>query len=235
MASYRCPYCHAVLPPPAEWSGAACPQCRRTVLLPDGVPARRARAEARREALERIRRDADAERRRRGLDNVGGLRAALRRPGLAFGALVAVVLIGGQLIMRSGVVGRTPADREATARRELSVLATAAGLYKAHTGHYPTADEGGMAAFVLDPGTDGWAGPYISSMQPDPWGLGYVYDFASDPPTIFSRGPDKRSGTADDLRAEPSDFIPTPSLLARWPAPSAVRHPAPRIAPIPSP
>ena len=201
-------------------------------MLRDGVPARRARAEARREALERIRRDAEAERRRRGLES-GGIGALLRRPGLAMVALVAFVLIGGSLVTHSGLSGRTPADRIETALREIKVLATAAGLYKLHTGHYPTSDEGGMAAFVLDPGTDGWAGPYITSMQPDPWGQGYVYDFSVDPPVLFSRGPDKRARTPDDLHADEEDFTPAPDIVAAWRHPAAIRHPAPRIAPAP--
>lgn len=199
-------------------------------MLPEGVPARRARAEARREALERIRREADAERRRRGLGDSHGF-GLLRRPGLAMGALVAVVALGGGLVAKSRVMRGTPADRSATARRELKVLATAAGLYKAHTGHYPTVSEGGMAAFLLDPGTDGWAGPYITSMQPDPWGFGYVYDFSGDAPSIHTRGPDHRSGTADDLCAAPADFTPPPELLERWPPAAAVRHPAPLVLP----
>lgn len=230
MPSYRCPYCHATLPPPEEWASGRCPQCGRTVMLPEGVPAKRARAEARRDALERIRREADAERRRRGLGDAHGF-GLLRKPGLAMGALVAIVVLGGGLVAKSRVMRGTPADRYATALRELNVLATAAGLYKAHTGHYPTISEGGMAAFVLDPGTDGWAGPYINSMQPDPWGFGYVYDFASDPPSIHSRGPDHRSGTEDDLFADPADFTPPAELLERWPPAAAVRHPAPLVLP----
>ena len=230
MPSYRCPYCHAALPPPEEWSSGRCPQCGRMVMLPEGVPAKRARAEARRDALERIRREADAERRRRGLGDAHGF-GLLRKPGLAMGALVAVVVLGGGLVAKSRVMRGTPADRHATALRELNVLATAAGLYKAHTGHYPTKSEGGMAAFVLDPGTDGWAGPYINSMQPDPWGFGYVYDFASDPPSIHSRGPDHRSGTEDDLYADPADFTPPAELLERWPPAAAIRHPAPLVLP----
>ena len=232
MSSFRCPYCHAPLPPPEQWKDMRCPQCGRAVMLPDGIPSRRARAEARRDALERIRREADAERRRRGLDS-GGVGRLLRRPGLVMVALVAFVLVGGTLVTQSGMSRKTPADRIKTALRELKVLATATGLYKLHTGHYPTDDEGGMAAFVLDPGTDGWAGPYINSMQPDPWGQGYVYDFSSDKPSIFSRGPDRRARTPDDLHAAEEDFTPDPDIVAAWRRPAAIRHPAPRIAPSP--
>ncbi len=217
MKKYRCPYCHTALPPPSEWRSAACPKCRRTILVENGIADRKAKADARRAALEKIERDAERERKK-----IHHPPFSRTTPGVLFVGIATLVIVGGLLVGRSRLQAapKSQEERILSAVNELEVLATATGLYHAHTGHYPTASEGGLCALYMDPGTDGWQGPYITSFQPDPWGQGYLYDFTTDPPSIHSKGPDRRNDTEDDLRADPAHFTPDERLLREWVAPT---------------
>ena len=76
--------------------------------------------------------------------------------------------------------------------------------YKIDMGDYPsTAD--GLNALLTAPANAGdkWRGPYTEKVQPDAWGEAFVYRY---PGThnkggydLYSKGPDKTEGTADDI------------------------------------
>ena len=76
--------------------------------------------------------------------------------------------------------------------------------YKLDMGDYPsTAD--GLNALVTAPASAGdrWHGPYAEKVTPDPWNEPYQYRY---PGThnkgsydLYSKGPDKVEGTADDI------------------------------------
>ncbi len=233
MTKYRCPYCHKDLTPPETWTSSACPFCGKVLGLPDGIGRKKEEAAARKAAKERIWRRADAERRRLGLDSGPAKGGVFGRRGQVVISMAVVTLVGGLLVGRSNffknrLENGNPADRILRSSEELEVLATALGLYKAHTGHYPTAGEGALAALVADPGCEGWNGPYINALQHDPWGRGYRYDPSTEPPAVSSNGPDKRPGTEDDLTADPVYFTPDPRLLEEWRG-APVRTPTVRI------
>jgi general secretion pathway protein G len=78
--------------------------------------------------------------------------------------------------------------------------------YRIHLGDYPSTSEG-LQALLTRPATKGdrWFGPYLDGgkVPTDPWGETYQYAY---PGTrnkggydLWSKGPDKQSGTADDL------------------------------------
>ncbi len=209
---FRCPYCHETLPPP-PWESAACPSCGRTMRTPSGTGARR-NFQERRQALERIARD--AERKRREFRFPAG--AALgRQPAFLLVAVLALAFLGGALITMSRKVSQVPASyRRDVARDELAEIAQALGLYALHVGHYPTERDGDLVALVADPGHSGWSGPYLNRLQPDPWGRPYRYSDSTMPPTLLSHGPDRVLGTQDDLHADPADFEIRPELAATW-------------------
>lgn len=79
-------------------------------------------------------------------------------------------------------------------------------LYRIHLGNFPTTAEG-LQALVTAPGTksERWAGPYIEGgkVPLDPWGEPYQYAFPGtrnkDSYDLWSKGPDKQSGTPDDI------------------------------------
>ena len=78
--------------------------------------------------------------------------------------------------------------------------------YRIRMGDYPsTAD--GLQALITAPASkaDQWQGPYFSDTKIplDPWGEAYIYRYPGvhnkTTYDIFSKGPDKIEGTADDI------------------------------------
>ncbi len=78
--------------------------------------------------------------------------------------------------------------------------------YRLHMGDFPTTADG-LQALIKSPGTKSaqWHGPYLTETRipVDPWGEPYQYAY---PGTrnkatydIWSKGPDKQSGTEDDI------------------------------------
>lgn len=87
-------------------------------------------------------------------------------------------------------------------------LKTSLVRYKIDMGGYPTTAEGLDA--MLTPPADGaanWHGPYVdvsgNKLPPDPWGEPYQYLCPGKQNIksydLFSKGPDKIAGTADDI------------------------------------
>ncbi|MES2695839.1 MAG: type II secretion system major pseudopilin GspG [Verrucomicrobiota bacterium] len=76
--------------------------------------------------------------------------------------------------------------------------------YRLHMGGYPSTSEG-LQALVTAPasGASKWHGPYATKLDNDPWGEPYQYAFPGtrnkDSYDVWSKGPDKQNGTADDI------------------------------------
>lgn len=78
--------------------------------------------------------------------------------------------------------------------------------YRIHMGSYPTTGEG-LQALVSAPGgkADKWHGPYIEGgrVPLDPWEEPYQYAYPGtrnkESYDLWSKGPDKQSGTPDDI------------------------------------
>ncbi len=78
--------------------------------------------------------------------------------------------------------------------------------YRIHMGDYPSTSEG-LQALLTAPAAkaDKWHGPYLepAKMPEDPWGepLQYAYPGTKNTGSydLWSKGPDKQSGTADDI------------------------------------
>ena len=162
--------------------------------------------------------------RRRKIDNIwreceqekAGLRGAMapglwRSPKLYIGAVVALAVIGGAVFKATdAAVQRKAESPEFRAMRHVDVLAEALGRYRFHVGCYP-APEQGLAALVRDPLVPKWDGPYINRLRKDPWDMPFVYEPPADGaghPALFSCGPDKVRGTADDIKPDPARFDP---------------------------
>ncbi len=197
--------------------------------LPQGLRPPRSR-EQRKQALRSIARAADEERRSfkgSGL-NMTGLG---RRPGIVLAMLLGLAALGGALVTASRQASKTVglSARVETTMRELKILAGSLELYRIHVGHYPTEDEAGLFALVLNPGTTNWQGPYIRGLVNDPWNSPYRYDPDTTPPTLFSHGPDRRLGTADDIHATPTDFEIGREWAADWQQPTGQPPPSIQI------
>ena len=83
--------------------------------------------------------------------------------------------------------------------------------YNVDVGHYPSEDEGGLEALLKKPEVEddamarNWRGPYVKAMPKDAWGTALSYERVEDPKAdpryrIWSNGPDRQSGTDDDIR-----------------------------------
>ncbi len=89
-------------------------------------------------------------------------------------------------------------------------IGTALNMFKLEVGRYPTTEEG-LAALVVRPSTlegadaDNWH-KYMekADMLKDPWLQDYGYKFPGevnvDSYDLWSNGPDRQNGTADDIR-----------------------------------
>ncbi len=78
--------------------------------------------------------------------------------------------------------------------------------YRIKMGDYPSTADGLQALITAPTGkAEQWTGPYLSESKVplDPWGEPYVYRYPGVKNKtgydIFSKGPDKTEGTADDI------------------------------------
>ncbi|MBM4147727.1 MAG: hypothetical protein FJ224_01590 [Lentisphaerae bacterium] len=189
---FRCPYCRHDL---GEEPAAVCPNCRKGMVVPaqlsKGYSDRRKRAAEKR----RIRREAEMH--RDGQRVPAGL-ASVNNPRWLAAAVMALLLVGGGLVFRSRVATGSHEDyRLSKAAKEVDNLFIALHRFRADCGRFPSAREG-LLALVRDPGVDGWRGPYVTLVKPDPWRRGYIYTNDGGVP-VRSGGPDRRAGTADDV------------------------------------
>jgi len=152
----------------------------------------------RKRAKDRIRRDADRERRAFGAPAppMG------RKPShllliLGFMVLVAVIMFART---RERPARRAKPLPTQVAESELQVLRIALERFRRDCNRYPAADEG-LAALLRNPGLETWDGPYVNLTKSDPWKRRYVYEPGTNDITLLSLGP-------DGLRATPDDVVP---------------------------
>jgi type II secretion system protein G len=115
-----------------------------------------------------------------------------------------------------GFFGESPVDRNrvryiiGTVRVE--AVAKAVERYRADCGEYPSAREG-LNALAVDPGVEGWHGPYLENGVPlDPWRRPYIYLRSADStPEILSYGADRKPG-GEGFDADISSLNPRHSI-----------------------
>jgi len=181
-------------------------ELRRKFKPKDSQQANR-RAESR-AAIKRISHDYERKRTELGLD-----RPKFRRTPLYYVIIVLVmILFAGSFIgVMTGSIplGRRQISRAAIqSRKSIDALAIACGRYRFHVGRYPTEEEGLEELARIRPGLKGWFGPYVHKIVPDPWGRPYVYAEGGEGghPVLYSKGPDGKAGTPDDVLPEQSLF-----------------------------
>ena len=137
----------------------------------------------------------------------------LRRGPLFYGLILIMLAVVGSLVLsatRNGVgFGRERIERmPLQARKSMHSLAVALGRYRFHVGSYPSTSEGLNALAAKAWPRQGWDGPYINHVVADPWGNAYVYEARPEGghPVLYSKGPDGRAGTTDDVLPEQADF-----------------------------
>jgi len=221
----RCPYCAAIFAWPPE--AMTCPVCGRAVRPPEGYakPGR----EARRKAVGRIQKAADADRRKIGAMPVF---ETPKKPGFVLMLVVGLAVLGTAVISTSmkssSVVKRSKKDPVQLTKSDIAVFAMALKHYEVDVGHYPSYRDGGLLALISDPGETDWYGPYINVIQNDGWRRPYHYDRTNGVPMLLSAGPDRRFLTDDDIVARPEDFTVNPEFIRHDPV-RRIHRPMPSV------
>jgi len=186
----RCPYCKGTLSADA---GPKCPHCDKFVnlpphLRPDSKPLR----VSRREHISRLE--------EHGRETLTPTFQFGRKPSTLLVALGVLVIVGGLLIGRVSMRFGKPQRRGIgmVAVEAVDTLATATRIFAKECGRLPTEEEG-FIVLLSNPGIEGWDGPYITLIKPDPWDQPYRYTTTNGIAIITSCGPDRQPGTTDDI------------------------------------
>ena len=117
--------------------------------------------------------------------------------------IIAMAIVGGFVgssIYKRGGIDIAGLDRK-KAQNSVLNIAIALGRYRYHVGFYPSTSQGLERLAEKQVKERGWLGPYIKEIRKDPWGNDYVYECRpADPyPVLYSKGPDGKAGTVDDI------------------------------------
>ena len=126
------------------------------------------------------------------------------KKGVVFYAVVilGLAILGSLVLSVTGKGGPKEISRaQMLVRKSIDSVAVALGRYRYHVGSYPSNEEGLEALAAITPRKKGWNGPYINHVVKDPWGHDYVYvnNGENEYPTLYSKGPDGKAGTTDDV------------------------------------
>ncbi|MCE2813649.1 MAG: type II secretion system major pseudopilin GspG [Planctomycetota bacterium] len=127
--------------------------------------------------------------------------------------IVLIILVGLIAIVGPRLLGTQKKADIRTAQAQIGNLASALKMYAVDMKTFPLTEEG-LNALVSAPEDEAlaknWDGPYIEGgkLPKDPWGGDFQYEFEASEtdskstdsfPRIFSLGPDRQPGTADDI------------------------------------
>ena len=137
--------------------------------------------------------------------------APVMKKGIVFYAVVIIglLMLGGMVLSVCGKGGRATVERKPLqAQKSMRALTLALGRYKFHVGEYPSTEEGLNVLALKACRKQGWDGPYVNHIVPDPWGNDYVYETRPEGghPVLYSKGPDGRAGTTDDVLPDQEQF-----------------------------
>ena len=123
--------------------------------------------------------------------------------------IIGLLLLGSLVLSVCGKGGRAAIPRKPLqAQKSMQALTLALGRYKFHVGEYPSTEEGLNVLALKAYRKKGWDGPYVNPIVQDPWGNDYVYETRPEGghPVLYSKGPDGRAGTTDDVLPEQAAF-----------------------------
>ena len=112
--------------------------------------------------------------------------------------LVLVILATLAAIVIPKMAGRSQQAKVTAAATQIAAFKTALESYEVDTGAFP---KGGNLGELVNSNVQGWHGPYLDRIPPDPWNNNYEYDYPGKHGTydLISAGPDGRMGTDDDI------------------------------------
>lgn len=98
------------------------------------------------------------------------------------------------------------------ARKNMFTLREALAMFFDDCRRFPSTREG-LVSLVHNPGAEGWKGPYIRELLPDPWKRPFCYTLENGTVTVFCAGADGIPGTSDDIHLEPAEDSGTNSQV----------------------
>lgn len=116
--------------------------------------------------------------------------------------LMILVLLATLVVPR--FVGQSADAKVKASVAQIGMFKTALNMFNTNVGRFPTTEEGLNALIEQPSDASGWKGPYLDSrkLPKDPWGNQYQYAYPashSNDYDLWSNGPDKQSGTQDDV------------------------------------
>jgi general secretion pathway protein G len=139
-------------------------------------------------------------------------RSRVAREAFTLIELLLVLVILGVLaaVVVPKFTGKTEQARIGGAKASVSNLSTSLNNFEVDCGRFPTTEEGLNALLAAPASATGWHGPYIEATAlKDPWEqpFNYVCPGTHNPNSfdLFSSGPDKQSGTQDDIGNWPAE------------------------------
>ena len=148
---------------------------------------------------------------RRVTNRMGRKRQAARRSGFTLLEVLLVLAILGVIaaMVVPQLMGRQKQASIDQTRISISGLESALDLYAVdHDGEYPPTNPGLEILLVPQQNDPKWKGPYlknVNDLPKDAWGNPFQYEYpgknqrVGDKADIWSWGPDKSNGTADDI------------------------------------
>lgn len=138
--------------------------------------------------------------------------------------IVLIILVGLMAVVGPRLLGTQKKADIRTAQLQIGNVVSALKLYSADMRGFPTTEEG-LEMLIRAPEDEAlarsWSGPYLDEgkLPVDPWGSSLQYEYESanaeggdgagqsssgdavviDFPRVFSPGPDRQPGTADDI------------------------------------